>query len=137
MTASHDVADASARFYAAVNQLQKGDPEPMFALWSHRADVLNAGPQGGRQQGWEEVRAYFANAARLAGANPGAVSATVSDAIITMVGDIAYVYGTEEVQVTGDGQVRRFTARATNIYRREAGGWKLVYRHADAPPSTR
>lgn len=124
----------SGQFYAAVNQLQRGDPEPMFALWSHRAEVMNLGPQGGRQQGWEEVRAYFANAARLASANPGAISATASDIMTVVVGDLVYVAATEEVQVSNAGQVQQFTARATNIYRREGAAWKLVYRHADAPP---
>lgn len=77
MSEKQDIENATGTFYEAVHQLQRGNPEPMFAIWSHSPDVLNAGPQGGRQQGWEEVRAYFDNAARLAGANPGAVSATV------------------------------------------------------------
>ena len=131
-----DIEAVSMQFYAAVNQLQQGDPEPMFALWSHSADVLNAGPQGGRQQGWEDVQAYFAQAARLAGANPGAVRATLGEAVTTVAGEIAYVFGLEEVRITSDGQVRHLTGRATNMYRREAGGWELVYRHADAPPAT-
>lgn len=135
MTAEQEIEAVTARFYAAVNQLQRGDPEMLFALWSHGPDVLNLGPQGGRQQGWEEVRAYFANAARLAQANPGAIRAAVRDVVIVTAGELANVAATEEVEVTGTGQRRRFAARATNIYRREAAAWKLVYRHADAPPA--
>jgi ketosteroid isomerase-like protein len=135
MLTVQDLAAVTARFYAAANELQRGDPEPMFALWSHQNDAMNLGPLGGRQRGWEEIRAYFAHAALLAAANPGAVRASVKDSVIAVAGDLAYVSGTEEVCVTSDNQDRRFTARATNIYRREAGGWKLVYRHADAPPA--
>lgn len=134
MTEEQEIEAVTEQFYAAVNQLQRGDPEPLFALWSHGPDVLNLGPQGGRQQGWEAVRAYFATAARLAQANPGAIRAAVRDVAIVAAGDLAYVAATEEVEVTGTGQRRHFTARATNIYRREAGHWKLIYRHADAPP---
>jgi len=137
MTITQEIEQVHARFYAAVHLLQQGDPRPMVALWSHRADTLNLGPQGGRQHGWEDIRAYFADAARQAAASPQAVSATVSDVGIHAAAGFAYVSGTEEVRITGGDVVRRFTARATHIYRREADDWKLVYRHADAPPVER
>jgi hypothetical protein len=127
----------SARFYAAVNQLQQGDPASMFALWSHRGDVLNLGPQGGRQQGWAAVQQYFAQAARLAAANPGAVHGSGRDFVTVIVGEMAYVTATEEVQVSSLGQIQQFIARSTNIYRREGNDWKLIYRHADGAPVAR
>ncbi len=134
MMNAQELEVVTGRFYAAVNQLQQGDPAPMFALWSHRADVLNLGPQGGRQQGWEQVRAHFAHAADLAAAKRGVVRASVRDVLTTIAGEIAYVAAAEEVQVNGAGHVLRFTARATNIDRWETDNWKLVYRLADAPP---
>lgn len=107
MTAEHEIEAVTAQFYAAVNQLQRGDPGPLLALWSHGPDVLNLGPQGGRQQGWEEVRGYFANAGRLALATPGTIRAAVRDVAIVTAGDLACVAATEEVAVTGTGQPRQ------------------------------
>jgi len=115
MTDAQELEAVSGRFYGAVNQLQEGDPVPMFALWSHRADVLNLGPQGGRQQGWAAVQGYFGQAARLAAANPSAVHDSGRDFVTVIVGELAYVAATEEVQVSSPGQVQQFTARTSTV----------------------
>lgn len=52
-----DLREAATRFYDALNQLQRGDPGPLLAIWSHGAEATNLGPQGGRQQGWSEIAA--------------------------------------------------------------------------------
>jgi ketosteroid isomerase-like protein len=46
-------------------------------------------------------------------------------------GDMAYTAGLEHVSVSMDGQPRTFSLRATQVYRREGGQWKVVHRHAD------
>ena len=33
------------------------------------------------------------------------------------------------------GQTLAFDHRVTNVYRREAGGWKIVHHHADVSPA--
>ncbi len=38
---------------------------------------------------------------------------------------------TEHVSLSMDGQPRSFTLRATQVYRREGGEWKVAHRHAD------
>jgi len=48
-----------------------------------------------------------------------------------VVGDMAYTAGLEHSAVSVDGQPRSFTLRATQVYRREGGDWKVVHRHAD------
>lgn len=126
-----EILDASAGFYAAVNRLQRGDPGPMLARWSHAPDVTNMGPQGGRQEGWEAVRAYWEEAARRAAASSAAVTAAAGDLVIRVVGDLAYACGTERVRIVRDGATTEIEPRATNIFRREGGVWKLVHRHAD------
>ncbi len=135
MNAPTDLLQVAARFYDAVNQLQRGDPAPMLAVWSHSAQATNLGPQGGRQQGWADIAAYFARAAELAVATLGAVTASASDLVGVSGGELAYTCCTEHVQVTRQGEITRFSARATHVYRREAGAWKLLHRHADAPPA--
>ena len=132
MTPEGTVRKALEAFYAAVNQLQRGDPAPMLAVWSHAADVTQLGPGGGWQQGWAQVRSYYEQAARLAAASPATVTAAAGDMSIQVEHDWAYTYGSEKVQVTRDGQTSYFTPRATHIYRLEAGRWKLRHRHADA-----
>ncbi|MFF2272230.1 YybH family protein [Agromyces sp. NPDC058136] len=47
-------------------------------------------------------------------------------------GDMAYTVGYERVSTSVDGAPRTFTLRATQVYRREANGWRVVHRHADS-----
>ncbi len=51
-----------------------------------------------------------------------------------VIGDMAYTVGYEHTQATVNGEPRAYTLRATQIYRREGGQWKVVHRHGDAPP---
>jgi ketosteroid isomerase-like protein len=51
-----------------------------------------------------------------------------------VIGDMAYTVGYEHTQATINGEPRTYTLRATQIYRREGGDWKVVHRHGDAPP---
>ena len=48
-----------------------------------------------------------------------------------VIGDMAYTVGYEHSQVCVDGEPRTYTLRATQVYRREGGDWKVVHRHGD------
>jgi ketosteroid isomerase-like protein len=48
-----------------------------------------------------------------------------------VVGDMAYTAGLEHASNSADAQPRSFTLRATQVYRREGGEWKVAHRHAD------
>jgi ketosteroid isomerase-like protein len=48
-----------------------------------------------------------------------------------VVGDMAYTAGLEHTSASMDGQPRSYTLRATQVYRREGGEWKVAHRHAD------
>ena len=48
-----------------------------------------------------------------------------------MVGDMAYTAGLEHTSASVDGQPRSCTLRATQVYRREGGEWKVAHRHGD------
>ena len=48
-----------------------------------------------------------------------------------VVGDMAYTAGLEHTSASVDGQPRSYTLRATQVYRREGGEWKVAHRHAD------
>jgi ketosteroid isomerase-like protein len=49
-------------------------------------------------------------------------------------GDMAYTVGYEHTQAVVNGEPRTYTLRATQIYRREGGEWKVVHRHGSALP---
>jgi ketosteroid isomerase-like protein len=48
---------------------------------------------------------------------------------------MAFTVGLEHTSVSVDGAPRTYTLRATQVYRREGGEWKVAHRHAD-PLST-
>ena len=48
-----------------------------------------------------------------------------------VMGDMAYTAGLEHASNSTNGQPRTFTLRATQVYRREGGEWKVAHRHAD------
>jgi ketosteroid isomerase-like protein len=48
-----------------------------------------------------------------------------------VIGDLAYTVGYEHSQVSVNGDPRTYTLRATQVYRREGGDWKVVHRHGD------
>ena len=50
-------------------------------------------------------------------------------------GETAYTVGLEHTSVSVNGVPRTYTLRATQIYRREDGAWKVAHRHGSAPPA--
>jgi ketosteroid isomerase-like protein len=48
-----------------------------------------------------------------------------------VVGGMAYTAGLEHTSASVDGEPRTYTLRATQVYRREAGEWRVAHRHAD------
>jgi ketosteroid isomerase-like protein len=48
-----------------------------------------------------------------------------------VVADMAYTAGLEHTSASVDGHPRTYTLRATQVYRREDGEWRVAHRHAD------
>jgi ketosteroid isomerase-like protein len=131
MSIEGNVRTASARFYAALNRMTDGDAAPLADIWSHGATVTTLHPIGGRQTGWDEVRGSFEQVAQLA--TGGHVD--VRDQSIQVDGDLAYEVGVEVGQATIAGERVTIEQRVTNVYRREAGEWKIVHHHTDVSPA--
>lgn len=121
-----------ARQIEAETALHNGDAEPRLALWSTRDPVSLFGAWGPSKTGTEEVtqisRWVASRFSDCSEYEVELVAAGVSD-------DMAYTVCYEHSVLSVDGgPPRRHTLRATHIYRREDGEWKIVHRHGDVPP---
>lgn len=132
MTTTEDqVLQVSDQFYQALNKLLNGDPGPMSDVWSHASDVTTMHPLGGREVGWDEVWKVWSQASQVF--SEGEV--TFSDLLVRIAGDFAYTIGKEHVEANLSGSPITEDVRATNIYRQEEDGWKMVHHHTDVAPS--
>jgi ketosteroid isomerase-like protein len=131
MSSEDEVRTASAQFYAALSSMMAGDAAPLAQVWSHGANVSTMHPIGGREAGWDEVRGSFEQVAQLASGG----HAELRDQSIQVAGDMAYEVGIEQGQATLAGEQIAIEHRVTNVYRREAGGWKIVHHHTDLSPA--
>ena len=129
--AEKELRAANDQFYAALNAMFTGDLAPMNASWSHRDDVTNMGPFGGRLTGWEAVGAEFQ---KEAGMKFG--GRVVCMELIVQAGkDMGYTVCVEQGEnMSTDGKPVTVSHRATNVFRRENGQWKLVHHHTDLSP---
>ena len=130
MSTEDDVRKASKQFYARLNRMVNGDADPLKDIWSHSAAVTAMHPIGGRQVGWDAVRASFEKVAQLA--SGGKVE--LKDQLIRVVGDAAFEAGVEYGQLKLAGQPVTIEHRVTNIYQRETGAWKIIHHHTDTSP---
>jgi len=131
MATEDEVRKASDQFYAALNRMCNGDAGSMANVWSHSADVTTMHPLGGREVGWDEVAGPWGQVAQLA--SGGKIELT--DQLIRATGDMAYEVGIEKGQVTLAERQVPIDNRATNVYRREGGAWKVVHHHTDVSPA--
>ena len=131
MSTEDQVRKASEQFYAALNRMATGDVSSMADIWSHSATVTTMHPIGGREVGWDQVKGPWGQVAQMA--SGGQIE--LSDQIIQVSGDMAYEVGIEQGQFTFAGEQVSIEQRVTNVYRREAGGWKIVHHHSDISPA--
>ena len=131
MSTEDEVRKASEQFYSALNHMTHGDARPLSDIWSHGEAVTAMHPIGGRQVGWDKVRESFQQVAQIT--SEGRVR--LDDQMIQVTGDLAYELGSERGQAKFAGQQVTLDHRVTNIYRREAGSWKIVHHHTDVSPA--
>jgi ketosteroid isomerase-like protein len=126
-----EVGKASDQFYAALNRMANGDSGSMADVWLHGDAVIAMHPIGGREVGWDAVRASFEQVAQLA--SEGKIE--LKDRLIHVAGEVAYETGVEHGQLKLGGYQATIEHRVTNVYQREGGAWKLVHHHTDASPA--
>lgn len=124
------VRQAMAQFYAALNDLFEGEIDPMKAVWSHADDVTYMGPTGGMQVGWDQVLPNWeAQAAKKLGGEvkPERMHVTLGQQLAIAA---CYVVGENIV----DGKPQKVSIRATSLFRKEDGRWKMIGHHTDLLP---
>jgi ketosteroid isomerase-like protein len=122
------LSSAHDTLYEALNVMLTGDPGPIQSVWSMGEDASYAGPFGGVMTGGPAIAQEFARVAamKLSG------RIEVTDAFMVEGVDMGYTVCTEHgIDHVIDGQAVNLTHRATNIFRREPQGWKLVHHHTD------
>jgi ketosteroid isomerase-like protein len=110
--------------------LHNGDAAPRRATWSRNDPVTVLGAwksaTGQRELSdlFGQLEASFSNCT------------SYSNEIIAadVIGDMAYTVGYEHTQASVNGEPRKYSLRATQVYRREDGEWKVAHRHADTVP---
>jgi ketosteroid isomerase-like protein len=88
-------------------------------------------PIGGRHVGWDAVRASFEQVAESASDG----NLELKDQLIHVAGNVAYEVGVEQGAFKLARQEVAIDHRVTNIYQREAGGWKMIHHHTDTSPA--
>jgi ketosteroid isomerase-like protein len=123
------------RYHVAQGEFLKGNPEPVKELWSHRDDVSLANPYGPPVRGWEQVAQVIEHAASLR-RDGELVGIEIIAQVVTA--DLRYMVGIERAtaKVGSSEDVTPYALRATNSYRREEGGWRMLHRHADPITTT-
>ncbi|HEY6741065.1 MAG TPA: nuclear transport factor 2 family protein [Lapillicoccus sp.] len=118
--------------YDAEVALHNGDAGPRRAIWSRNEPVSVLGAWR-NAYGQREVDELFTALER---SFSDCTSYTFELRAYDVVGEMAFTVGLEHTATSIDGDPSTYTLRATQVYRREGGDWKVAHRHADAlqPP---
>lgn len=117
--------------YEAELAIHNGDAAPRRAIWSRDdpVSILGALRNAYGQDEIEETFAWLEN--KFSDCTSYEFELQAWD----VVGDMAYTAGLERTSASVDGHPRTYELRATQIYRREDGEWRVAHRHADAVTS--
>lgn len=119
-----EVRHANLGLYRAFEALDLGR---MAAAWSEVEPVSCLHP------GWAiaEGRAEVMRSWRTIFENTEHISFEVRDERVEVRGELAWVVCTEVIRAPGgDGEAVEGALRATNVFRKEGGVWKVVHHHA-------
>lgn len=115
----------------AEQELFRGRPESLKALWTRSPEVSLFGVSGGSGEvGWEQVgpRLDWTNTQYRDG------NLTVERIASYVDRNLGYIVQREKVhfKIPGQAQESILDIRATWIFRRERAGWRIIHRHADS-----
>jgi ketosteroid isomerase-like protein len=124
------VQEATAGFYTALNAMFTGNIDPMKEVWSHAEDVTCMGPDGSVKVGWNEVLANWEvqTKMKLGG------EIRYEQIMVTVGQDLAVMQCREVGENVIDGKPIAVSLRATNVFRKENGAWKMIGHQTDNLP---
>jgi len=110
--------------------MHNGDAAPRRAIWS-RHDPVSVLGAWKSATGQKELTDLFG---QLEGTFSNCTSYSYEIVAADVIGDMAYTVGYEHTQASVNGEPRKYSLRATQVYRREDGEWRVAHRHADTVP---
>jgi ketosteroid isomerase-like protein len=133
--AQSELAGVIEEYHRTIDAIVTGDPEPQKRLWSRGDDVTLANPLGPPVPGWGQVMEYLEQAASTAREGEPLRYESTSE---YSTGDLGYNVELEwtRAKFGGAEDMTPVSLRATTIFRREEGEWKIVHRHADPITTT-
>ena len=125
-----ELAQVIEEYHRTIDAIVTGDPEPQQRLWSRRDDVTLANPLGPPVKGWGQVRQYLEQAASTVRDGEPVSFEPISE---YSAGDLGYNVELERTRARFDGsdELTPVALRVTTVFRREAGEWRIIHRHAD------
>lgn len=122
------LAAMSPRITEAETALHNGDSGPRVAMWS-RAEPLTLFGAAISGRGWGEIGPIFDT---LGKQFSNCLSYENEIVAAEACGDLAYTVALEHTTASVNGaEPVPYVLRATTIFRREDGEWKVVHRHGD------
>lgn len=122
-----DFDEFMGRCHDALAHQGKGQSQPFLALWSDTSDVTLMAAVGGYERGFDGVSGLLSHVSKSLN-----WEGFRTENLATRVeGDVAFTAELERMTRTVDGHEEAMTIRATQIYRRVGGDWKVIHRHGD------
>ena len=118
-------ATAEAAEEAFYDAMQRGDVAGMMALWADDEDVVCVHPSGARLVGLQAIRNSFEEIFAQGGVNVRPAELRVHLGALIAVHNLI-----EKVMVDGRMGTEIVECVATNVYLKDARGWRIVVHHS-------
>jgi ketosteroid isomerase-like protein len=122
-----DARAANTAFYAAFETL---DADAMARVWSRQSPLVCIHPGWEALLGADEVMASWAAIFR----NTSYMEIEFEEVAADGDDRVAWFHGVERVRQAGQAGQARGEVLATNVFRREPAGWRMVAHHASPAP---
>jgi ketosteroid isomerase-like protein len=116
-----------AQCHEALTEQSQGRPERLLGLWSHADDVSIMAAIGGYHVGFDAVSDLLSAASKTQSFD----SWSAENLVTYVAGVLGFSIELEHYGRVIEGEDQGMTLRATQIYRREDGRWRIVHRHGD------
>lgn len=118
-------------FYESLNAMFTGDATKAKEVWSQSENIIYMGANGEYQIGWDNFYADWESQAalRLGG------KVAPSNITINVVDNVAYTYQlVKSADPEASGINKEVALRASSVFRKENGDWKMFGHHVDVIP---